>query len=93
MPMWILAAACLRPGMSSSRPRGAPEPTKTASVVFTEQLLQAVDALATFELDAEIEDVIGFLIDHRRSGSRNFGICDRIMPPALGSEIETGVQR
>ena len=31
MPMWILPAASLRPGMSSSRPRGAPEPTKTAS--------------------------------------------------------------
>ena len=30
MPMWILAAASLRPGMSSSRPRGAPEPTKIA---------------------------------------------------------------
>ena len=31
MPIWMLAAASLRPGMSSSRPRGAPEPTNTAS--------------------------------------------------------------
>ena len=31
MPIWILAAASLRPGISSSRPRGAPEPIKTAS--------------------------------------------------------------
>ena len=31
MPMWICAAASLRPGMSRSRPRGAPQPTKTAS--------------------------------------------------------------
>ena len=31
MPMWMLAAASLRPGMSRSRPRGAPEPTKIAS--------------------------------------------------------------
>ena len=31
MPIWMLAAASWRPGMSSSRPRGAPEPTKIAS--------------------------------------------------------------
>ena len=31
MPMWMCAAASLRPGISRSRPRGAPEPTKTAS--------------------------------------------------------------
>ena len=31
MPMWMLAAASLRPGMSRSRPRGAPQPTKIAS--------------------------------------------------------------
>ncbi len=31
MPMWMLAAASRRPGSSRSRPRGAPEPTKTAS--------------------------------------------------------------
>ena len=31
MPIWICAAASRRPGTSSSRPRGAPEPTNTAS--------------------------------------------------------------
>ena len=31
MPIWMLAAASLRPGISRSRPRGAPEPTKIAS--------------------------------------------------------------
>jgi hypothetical protein len=31
MPMWMFAAASLRPGMSRSRPRGAPQPTKIAS--------------------------------------------------------------
>ena len=31
MPRWMFAAASLRPGTSSSRPRGAPDPTKTAS--------------------------------------------------------------
>src|ERR1700722_11304893 len=34
-------------------------------VILAEQRLQAVDALAAFELDAEIEDVVGFLVDHR----------------------------
>ncbi|MDT4875071.1 hypothetical protein FQZ97_1104140 [compost metagenome] len=31
MPMWTAAAASRRPGMSRSRPRGAPQPTKIAS--------------------------------------------------------------
>src|SRR5215467_13760305 len=31
MPIWTFGAASLRPGMSRSRPRGAPQPTKTAS--------------------------------------------------------------
>ena len=31
MPMWMLAAASRRPGMSRSRPRGAPLPMNTAS--------------------------------------------------------------
>ncbi len=31
MPMWMLATASWRPGISRSRPRGAPEPTKIAS--------------------------------------------------------------
>ena len=31
MPIWMFLAASLRPGMSRSRPRGAPQPTKIAS--------------------------------------------------------------
>ncbi|MNC94620.1 hypothetical protein D3C83_115170 [compost metagenome] len=31
MPMWMFFAPSLRPGMSRSRPRGAPVPTNTAS--------------------------------------------------------------
>ena len=31
MPMWMFLAGFLAAGMSSSRPRGAPEPTKIAS--------------------------------------------------------------
>ena len=31
MPMWMLAAASLRPGSARSRPRGAPQPMKMAS--------------------------------------------------------------
>ena len=31
MPMWMLAAASARPGISRLRPRGAPQPTKMAS--------------------------------------------------------------
>ncbi len=31
MPMWMFFAPSLRPGISRSRPRGAPEPTKIAS--------------------------------------------------------------
>src|SRR6202035_354149 len=38
---------------------------KDRVVVFAEQLLQAVDALAAPEIDTEIEDVVGFLVDHR----------------------------
>ena len=31
MPIWMFSAASVRPGMSRSRPRGAPDPTKMAS--------------------------------------------------------------
>ena len=34
-------------------------------VAFGEQRLQAVDALAAAELDAEVEDVVALLVDHR----------------------------
>ena len=34
-------------------------------VFLREQLLQAVDARSALELDAEVQDVIGFLVDHQ----------------------------
>ena len=48
--------------LAAARRAGADE---DRVVVLGQQLLQAVDAMAAFELDAEIEDVIGFLVDHR----------------------------
>src|SRR6185312_17372846 len=33
-------------------------------IFFAEQLFQTVDALAALELDAEVEDVAGLLVDH-----------------------------
>ena len=65
MPMWTFFAASLRPGISRSRPRGAPQPTKIASKLSVEQRLQTVDAFVAAKLDAEIEDVVAFLVDHR----------------------------
>ena len=65
MPMWILAGGFLAAGnveLAAARRAGADE---DRVVVLGEQLLQAVDALAGLELDAEVEDVIGFLVDHR----------------------------
>jgi hypothetical protein len=35
MPMWMSSAAARRPGRSRSRPRGAPQPTKTASKAWS----------------------------------------------------------
>jgi len=49
-----IGPASLRPGISRLAPRGAPEPTKIASIL-SQQFLQAVDARAAFELKAEIE--------------------------------------
>ena len=73
MPMWMFLAASLRPGMSRSRPRGAPQPTKIGVEVFRQQRLHAVDALAADELDAEVEDVVAFLVEHvfRQAEFRN----------------------
>ena len=48
--------------LAAARRAGADE---DRVVVFGEQFLQAVDALAALELDAEVEDVVGFLVDHR----------------------------
>ena len=67
MPIWMLAAASLRPGMSRSRPRGAPLPMNTASHFSVasrrEQLRERIDARATAELDAAVEDVAHLLVD------------------------------
>src|SRR5437588_308804 len=56
----FLAAGNLQ--LAPTRRAGA---DKDRIVIFSEQLLQAVDALTAPELNAEIEDVVGFLIDHR----------------------------
>ena len=48
--------------LAAARRAGADE---DRVVILGEQLLQAVDAMAALELDAEVEDVIGLLVDHR----------------------------
>ena len=59
MASCFLAAGNLE--FAAARRAGA---DKDRVVVFAEQFLQAVDALTALELDAEIENVIGFLVDH-----------------------------
>ena len=56
----FLAAGNLE--LAAARRAGADE---DRVVILGEQLLHAVDALAALELDAEVEDVVGFLVDHR----------------------------
>src|SRR6185436_17673033 len=56
---YFLAAGDIE--LAATRGAGADE---DRVVVLVEQLLQAVDAMAALELDAEVEDVIGFLVDH-----------------------------
>src|SRR5216683_32770 len=60
------------PELAAARHAGADE---DRVVAFAEQLLQAVYAPAASELDAEIEDVIGLLVDHgiRQPEFRNLG--------------------
>ena len=48
--------------LAAARCAGADE---DGVVIFAKQLLQAVDAGACLELNAEIEDVIGLFVDHR----------------------------
>ena len=48
--------------LAAARGAGADE---DRVVILVEQLLQAVDAMPALELDAEVEDVIGLLVDHR----------------------------
>ncbi len=65
MPIWILLAASLRPGMSSlaaARCAGADE---DRVVFLREQRLHALDAVTALEVDAETQDVAGLLVDHR----------------------------
>ena len=65
MPMWMFFAASLRPGMSRSRPRGAPQPTKIASKFSASSAFRLSMRLLPTKFDAEIEDVVAFLVDHR----------------------------
>ena len=63
MPMWMLAGGFLAAGdveVAPARRAGADEDRVPA---FGQQRLQAVDALAAAELDAEVEDVAAFLVD------------------------------
>ena len=62
MPMWMFFAASLRPGISRARRAGAAE---YRVVFFRQHRLQAVDVLAAAKLDADVQDVIHFLVDHR----------------------------
>ncbi len=64
MPIWMFFFASSRPGnveIATARRAAADE---DGVKVFSEQRLHAVDALAADELDAEIENVITFLVDH-----------------------------
>ena len=65
MPMWMFAAASLRPGIVEVAPARRAGADEDRVVVLGEQRLQAVDALAAAELDAEVEDVADLLVDHR----------------------------
>ncbi len=81
MPMWMLAAASARPGMSRSRPRGAPDPTNTASQpsssspfrLSTRRFSKAMLPMPVMcPTSSSITD----------SGNRKCGIWVRIMPPS-----------
>ena len=65
MPIWMLAGRFLAAGdveVAAARRAGADEDRVP---VFGQQRLQAVDALAAAELDAEVEDVVALLVDDR----------------------------
>ena len=64
MPIWMFLAASLRPGMSRSRPRGAPQPTKIASKSSASSAFMLSMRLPPTNVDAEIEDVVALLVDH-----------------------------
>ena len=88
MPIWMLAGRFLAAGnveVAAARRAGADE---DRVVAFGQQRLQAVDALAAAELDAEVEDVADLLVDHRfgQAEARDLacGSCRR----PCGSPIE-----
>ncbi len=58
-------------------------------VVLSQQLLQAVDALAALELDAEVEDVAGLLVDHA-VGQAEFRNLAPHHAAGLGVAVEHG---
>ena len=82
MPIWMFLAASWRPGMSRSRPRGAPEPTKIASQSSATSALRLSMRWPAAELDAEVEDVAALLVDDRlqAGGSAEFA-CGSCRPP------------
>ena len=84
MPIWMLALGFLaaRNVQLAAARRAAADEDRV--IIFRQQRLQAVDALAQPQLRLQIENVIALLVQHA-SGRRNFGICVRIMPPACGS--------
>jgi len=89
MPIWTWPCCFLAAGdieFAAARRAAADE---DRIVIFGEQLLHAVDAVAALEFDAEVEDVVGLLVDHGVRQAEIFGICVRIMPPALGSPSNT----
>jgi hypothetical protein len=88
MPMWMLAFASLRPGIDRSRPRGAPEPTKTASHFSPSSCFIESTRWLAAEFDAELHHVAGLFVDHLL-GQPKRGICDHIMPPAFLSPSKT----
>ena len=64
MPIWMfLAASCAAGNVEIAAARRAAADEDRVKI-FGQQRLQAVDMLAADELDAEIEDVIAFLVDH-----------------------------
>src|SRR5580658_9821063 len=61
MPMWMFLIASLRPGMSRSPRRAAADEDRVE--IFREQRFETVDALAADKFDADIEDVLAFLVE------------------------------
>jgi hypothetical protein len=88
MPMWMFFAASLRPGISRSRPRGAPEPTKSHRTVPPAALSGCRSRWPPRNSTPDVEHVADFLVDHR-FGQAKFRIWLRIIPPARESPSNT----